>query len=293
MLDTGVVKAPRGALSARFRLMLRPLEASAALFDDAAFSVAHPDPVTAGGAAQPGQPPPTTRPVTTPVARDERLEPVTVPKPPRTGGPPELQLSEVVSDPTEAGNDGQFEWVELVNRSSAAVWTDGWRVGDAKATDAIPAMAVEPGGVVVVAGRGAVLPDGVRVVRVADGVIGEGLNNDGDTVRLIAPNGQVADVVRYSRNVSESGAESPAPGPGESIARAQDGGWARATSPSPGVAGETPGTTAAVTLAAPAGSREQSTPAGPWVVSGACAAAGIAGIALMARRRTRGRAAHA
>jgi hypothetical protein len=128
-----------------------------------------------------------------------------------------FRLSEIMSDPDETGADGTFEWIELMNTSTTTLDTAAWRIGDGKELDTLPAQVVAPGEYVVVGGRSATLPDGVLVVRVADGQIGGGLNNSGDIVRLVSPDGTEADAISYGDNTSVFEPAPPAPGVGGTL----------------------------------------------------------------------------
>ena len=104
---------------------------------------------------------------------------------------------------------GEAEWVELLNEGDAAVDLSGWRIGDERSTRGLWG-ALDAGARVVFA-AGAL--SGVEGdVRVLDGRIGNGLNNDGDVVRLIGPDGTVADSVEYGTGAL------PAPAAGASLA---------------------------------------------------------------------------
>ena len=242
VLAVGPAQAPPGAVSATFRLMLRPSEAASAEFDDAVLRlVGAPAAATPTSPATASTPTPTVSPaiLTAPAATSPSTgPPVVVPLPPRTGFRASvcarLCLSEVLSDPIEAGRDTPFEWVELENRSDSPVDLEGWSIGDANSLDLLTAYVVAPGGFVVVAAKRAVVRDDVPVRRLADGEIGSGLNNDGDTVRLVAPDGTVADAVTYG--LDEPGA-ADAPRAGESLVwNAARQTWTRASEPSPGEA---------------------------------------------------------
>lgn len=115
-------------------------------------------------------------------------------------GPPALRISEVLADPVEPGVDRAYEWVELVNTSSVVVSTAGWAIGDGSSVDVLPGVEVPPGGYVVVAAEAAVLPVNVLVVRAPDGTIGNGLNNAGDSIRLLSPAGEVVDALSFGDN---------------------------------------------------------------------------------------------
>ncbi|HNM77844.1 MAG TPA: lamin tail domain-containing protein [Tepidiformaceae bacterium] len=128
-----------------------------------------------------------------------------------------LRISEVMSDPAEAGKDAPYEWVELVNPSAEPVDTAGWKLGDSSRTDALPAVVVPPGGFVVVAGASAQFEAGVPVIRPASGQIGGGLGNDGDQLMLVGPDGQVVDEMSYGSNVKVFDPAPAAPARGKTL----------------------------------------------------------------------------
>ena len=232
-LNTGPVQAPAGAHSVRFRLMLRPRGPSSAVFDDASLLVVDepdtpPSPKTSPQEDDEGGDLPSG--IRLPLLSRDGGQPVT-----RDQSTPGLRISEVMPDPLDAGRDTQFEWVEIVNVSDTSIDLSGWKLGDARALDAVPAAVVAPGAAIIIAARNARLPEGVTVVRVADGVIGTGLNNDGDTVRLVAPDGTTADSVSYGSDSSVSKPGPPAPGQGRSLRRdLASGTWAVIAQPGPG-----------------------------------------------------------
>ncbi len=153
-----------------------------------------------------------------------------------------LRLSEVLSDPGEAGRDSAFEWVELINASTEEADTAGWRLGDEHEQDVLPAQMVPPGGYVIVAGRSAVAPEGVLMVHIPDGEIGGGLNNAGDVLRLTAPDGTEVDALSYGDNDSVFEPAPPAPPAGASLgvrlpgADADAANWGITERPTPGEA---------------------------------------------------------
>jgi hypothetical protein len=203
-----------------------------------------------------------------------------------------------MSDPAEAGRDGPFEWVELVNVGTEQVDTNGWRLGDGTELDALPPTTVAAGAYLIVAARDAVLPEGITVVRIPDGEIGNSLNNDGDTLRLLAPDGSEVDLISYGDDTAVYDPAPPAPEAGETLgvrvagADPDASNWAVTLGPTPGepnifpappsdpvtaVAGartdggldegEQPPT---IDIGDPAGSRSPV----PWIVLGAAATAG-------------------
>ncbi len=221
-LSTGVVQVPGGVASARVRLMLRPgtETVSNVYFDDVEMDqadepVAVAEPTTSSplptAAASPANAA-TARPITGAPAATGHPSVTFVAAP--EDGDQSLRLSEVLSDPTEAGRDSPYEWVELVNVSASAVHTGGWQIGDATSTDVLPDLQVPAGGYVVVAGKAAVFADGIPVLRLDDGEIGSGLNNTGDAVRLIRPDGAEVDAISFGDNadVFDPGPAAPSAG---------------------------------------------------------------------------------
>ncbi len=105
----------------------------------------------------------------------------------------------VINEFLPAPSTGNSEWVELYNKGASAVDLSGWRVDD-------------------------ILGGGASPYRIPDGTIIEGngyvvfertfgLNNTGDTVNLIDPEGEVIDSYEYTRD----------PGRNNSIGRLPDG----------------------------------------------------------------------
>ncbi len=253
-IATGPVQAPAGARSARVRLVVRPAGATtmAAAFDDVRFVNApvpatiapgSPSPSAAGGSpiAPTGQ---TGSGTTAATPRNTNAPATTATTTPAfrvvsSSGGLGLRLSEFLSDPEEA-SDTASEWVELINTGNEAVELAGWQLGDARLLDTLPPLTVPPGGFVVVAARAAVLPAGVPVVRVPDGTIGGGLNNGGDTLRLLSPAGDEIDLMSYGDDLSVFEPAPAAPGPGRTLGVKVAGGdpagdnWALTDRPSPG-----------------------------------------------------------
>ena len=108
----------------------------------------------------------------------------------------------MLADAAESGVDRAYEWVELVNIGPETVSTEGWALGDAGAIDLLPGIEIPPGEYVVVAGGSADIPPNVAVIRVSDGAIGGGLNNDGDAIRLLSPSGDLVDAISFGENES-------------------------------------------------------------------------------------------
>jgi hypothetical protein len=256
--STGPVQAPPEAASARVRLMLRPSGTVLGVFDDASFVEVSPpapsDTPAATGTAptvqrataspRPGE---TVSPGdgSTPSAAGGTGGSASAPAPPEfhvapVSGPNTLRISEVMSDPEEPGRDSAYEWVELVNAGQQPVQLEGWRLGDAQETDVLPASTVPAGGFVVVAGKSASFPAGVPVVRVADGEVGGGLNNDGEVLRLLAPDGSEVDSISFGSDKTVFDPPPAAPPTGKTLGVVAAGAepaaenWRLTIGPSPG-----------------------------------------------------------
>ncbi len=101
------------------------------------------------------------------------------------------------------------EWVEIYNGSTTSIDLDGWKVDDGEGGGSplhLPAGSIaESGGYLVVD-----LPNSL-------------LNNDGDSIRLIRPDGVVADTTSYASSAADT-----------SHCRALDGSWYESEQPTPG-----------------------------------------------------------
>lgn len=337
-LSTGAVQAPGGARSARVRLMLRPIGGASANWDDVQFVLSAaptPTPLPTSTATPAATATPTPRAASTAASGRATATPrsTVTPRPGNTrpggsgassgpgsnsasgflGSQPaggSLVLTELMPNPDGPGDDNLNEWVELFNPGAAAVNLQGWRIGDAIGTDTLGPLVVEPGAYAVIAARETEVPDGIPVVRVADERIGNGLNNGGDAVVLIAPDGTLTDAISYGENSQFEAGNVDAPASGTTIGMDFDKrGWAPTLRPTPGQANafpqpaiepETPATdsTPAATATTAAGQTE---PAGvvasgaseqavtiverpasqspvPWILLGAAACVGAAGL---------------
>ncbi len=185
-------------------------------------------PPSPGASNQPA--PPTPTPTLTPTA---------------TPGvyPEGVNLNEYMPDPATDWNgsgmaDQDDEYIELYNANEVAVDLSGWRLDDvddgfrygagATSTDSAapagsPAYPLPPG--TTIPGRGFLL-----VFRSQSGIA---LNNDGDWVRLLRPDGAVVEAVAYSSSRDDQAASKVVDGGSE---------WTRSYPPSPG-SSNTPGGT--------------------------------------------------
>jgi endonuclease YncB( thermonuclease family) len=94
-----------------------------------------------------------------------------------------ILISEVYPSPSK----GEEEWIELINVTEERISLAGWSLDDAQKGSKPWVMDAS---VVIV-------PNGFFVI--TKGRSGIALNNDGDDVRLIAPDGSIADQVTYGR----------------------------------------------------------------------------------------------
>jgi hypothetical protein len=184
-------------------------------------------------------------------------------------------INEVYYDPLRTGVDHACEWVELLNRTEAAVDLAGWVVADNHGSDSIPELTLQPGGLAVIAaslGFHDEFPEfrgGVAFV--ADGRIGNGLSNSGDRLSLLDPTGQVIDALSYGDDSSFMTPPCPDVEAGHSLERRAAGldadlaaDFAENESPSPGLfwagAAATPSPTAVATPSPSASPSPSGTP---------------------------------
>ena len=200
---------------------------------------------------------------------------ISAPNPGRipTSRPHRLRITEIMPNPT-AGP----EWVELANFDSTPVDLHGWTLGDEHS--ATPLSGLIPANARIIVAD-AELPARESPAQEPPPLlvpaIGNGLNNDRDTVQLIAPGCILVNSVAYGTPGL------PAPARGSSIALQQR--WLINAEPSPG----TDGITSALARA-PAAGPEPAEPAAeptaddpgidPWMVVSAALAALIAALAL-------------
>jgi uncharacterized protein YdeI (BOF family) len=118
-----------------------------------------------------------------------------------------LFINEFVSNPAEEGT----EWIEIVNLGSDAVDTTGWSVEDSiEGSTLLETAELATGEYLVIKA-----PKGK-------------LNNDGDSILLIDPDGNVVDMITYATE------ELSAPKDGEAAARDESGVFVATTAPTPG-----------------------------------------------------------
>ena len=151
-------------------------------------------------------------PVTPPATREEATP------------QPRLQITEILPAPLP----GEAEWVELHNPTDQAIDLSGWAIGDAGRRTQLSGT-IAPRSRFVISTLE--LDDGATDLVVER--IGNGLNNDADTISLFAPDGLAVHVVSYGDDAL------PAPDRGLSIAL-DPARWLVTAEPTPGAAGVTP-----------------------------------------------------
>ena len=110
-------------------------------------------------------------------------------------------INEVQYDPIQVGVDAAFEWLELLNRTGRTVDLTGWGIADNHGVDYIASLQLPARGfAVIAAGDGFYdnFPDFTgNIVFIADGSIGNGLNNEGDRLVLMDSTGEMVDALSY------------------------------------------------------------------------------------------------
>lgn len=196
--------------------------------------------------------------------------------------PPAASVSIRITEFMPRPAAGEPEWVELINDGDETIDLSGWRLGDARSSRELWGD-LAPRARVVFAADQIAAPNGE--VRLLGGAIGNGLNNDGDTLQLIAPDGSVVEAIEYGSP------QRPTPAAGASLALTPQV-WVVNQTPSPGGAEVSPALQAPNVVAGPV-ERSPAPPAqiaelqadggiNPWMV----VSAGLAGllIALQLRR---------
>ena len=135
-----------------------------------------------------------------------------------------LRITEILPAPLP----GQAEWVEIHNPSDRLIDLSGWTIGDAERRTELSG-AIGPRSRFVIATLE--LDDGAADLIVER--IGNGLNNDADTITIYDPNGREVDRIAYGDDAL------PAPDQGLSIAL-DPARWVVTAAPTPGAADVTP-----------------------------------------------------
>ncbi|MCY3568871.1 MAG: lamin tail domain-containing protein [Chloroflexi bacterium] len=131
---------------------------------------------------------------------------------------PAVRITEILPAP----QTGRPEWIELFNASEHPIDLSGWSIGDLGGRTDLSGV-VPPGGRLVVATQRVESDGAILVVE----RIGNGLNNNADTIVVYDRDGREVDSVTYGLD------ELPAPGSGLSLALDPER-WVVTARPSPG-----------------------------------------------------------
>ena len=161
-----------------------------------------------------GLPAPTPTPVSTPSpvpspTATSSPAPSASPSPTPTGtvaNRGDILVNEVQYNPLQAGADAAYEWVEIYNTRNEKVELIGWDIRDNGGYDLVPSLNISPNGFVIIAASenfSANFPNYLgEIVYVADGVIGNGLGNNGDRLTIKDSLGTVIDEFSYGEDES-------------------------------------------------------------------------------------------
>jgi hypothetical protein len=165
----------------------------------------------------------TPTPIATPTAWITPTATLTPTLTPMVGPPGAVVINEVQYDPPQPGSDAAYEWLELYNQSGTTVDLAGWRLTDNVTDTRLVAAQLAPGEFLVVAATDRFrenFPDFAgRVITAPTGLIGNGLGNTGDQLRLYDPAGAVVDGLSWGDNRSVFDPPAAAVAPGHSLER--------------------------------------------------------------------------
>lgn len=181
-------------------------------------------------------------------ARPVRLPPGKTPPPPPAPSIGRVVISEVYyTVGANRGTDPQHEWVELYNGSSVSANLSGWKIEDAsRIARTIPAgTTIAPNGFLILAATSTVrgiwnIPQSIPVISFG-ALLGDGLSNTGDAVKIKNVNNAVVDGISWGTDRSVFNPPLATLEAGHSFARSallKDGAspsdWIDAASPTPG-----------------------------------------------------------
>ena len=136
--------------------------------------------------------------------------------------PRTLRITELMPAP----NSGEPEWIEIENYGDTRVSLNGWTLADGQSSSQLRGE-LRPGERMIVSnGPLSGQASDVGIVVLVD-KIGNGLNNEGETISLLDPNGMLVDTVTYGSDAT------PAPARGLSVAL-EPARWVVTSSASPG-----------------------------------------------------------
>jgi hypothetical protein len=110
----------------------------------------------------------------------------------------DVVIDEIMADPSPQTALPNNEWIELKNTSSQSINLQGWRIGDAGGqSGAMPDFNLEPDSFVIVCSGSAVAAMSIFGSTISVTSF-PSLDNDGDQIFLMAPNGSTIHAVGYS-----------------------------------------------------------------------------------------------
>ena len=135
-----------------------------------------------------------------------------------------LQITEILPSPLP----GEAEWIELFNPNDQPIDLTGWTIGDLSRRTPLSGV-IPPRSYLIIANLDV---ESATPVLIVDR-IGNGLNNDADTIALYDPSGEPQFTISYGAN------DVPVPGPGLSVALDPER-WVVTAAASPGSEEVTP-----------------------------------------------------
>jgi len=107
--------------------------------------------------------------------------------------PGDILITEVEYNPPQSGTDTKYEWVEIYNNSGQDLLLENWKFEDSSSFDIIPTFSLKDSEFLVIAATKEGFEENfgdktpTNFVIIADGKIGNGLSNSGDTLNLYTP----------------------------------------------------------------------------------------------------------
>jgi hypothetical protein len=140
----------------------------------------------------------------------------------------DILVNEVQYNPSQSGADAAYEWVEIYNACNEIVKLVGWEIRDNGGYDLVPSLNISPNGFVIIAASENFFTNFPNylgeIVYVADGVIGNGLGNNGDNLVLEDGIGTVIDELSYGDDESITSPPNKKVAEGHSMERQPAGG---------------------------------------------------------------------
>ena len=278
LLTTGQATSPAAARWATVRLESAGGSAgnAAVYFDDAVLEAASAPTASATSTGTPTPtssptPSPTTQPPAsvTPTATRTHTPDSTLTPTATVAGPVIAVINEILYRPhpleTPVTPEARREWIEIYNASDDPIDLAGWTIDDGEERDVLPQLIVPAQGFAVLTGAASYFLSDYplfsgSLAEVADGSLGNGLANTGDSLTLRDVSGRVVDALSYGDDLTVFDPSCPGVSVGHSLEREPTGydtdradDFAEQERPSPGEASfhEPTGTATATPTDAP------------------------------------------